>query len=159
MGPGGYEQGTGPEGLPGQLRGWTMQLPSTRKSDLVQPPLRKTLGQTLRCLRPCESHLPAPPACRQPVGLSPQSTQISSRDPFPGQNSICHPAHHAQTSQPLYRGQSPDGNQRTTLPGTWKAAGKHLLLGLQGPPDALGDHGWKRREGNHVQEAVSGQWP
>lgn len=34
---------------------------------------------------------------------------------------------------------------------SWKAAGERPLLGLQGPPDALGDHGWKRREGNHVQ--------
>lgn len=36
-----------------------MQLPSRGKSCLVQPPLRKTLGQALRSMRPRESHLPA----------------------------------------------------------------------------------------------------
>lgn len=56
---GGWEQGTASAGLPGQLRGWMMGLPSTWKSCLVQPQLRKTLGQTLR---PPQSQLPAPPA-------------------------------------------------------------------------------------------------
>lgn len=41
---------------------------------------------------------------------------------------------------------------RGQTPMTWKAAGKRLLLlGLQGPPQLWIMHGWKRREGNHVQ--------
>lgn len=112
---GGCEQGMGPamgrEGLPGQLRAWTMQSPSAGESNFIQPQLRQTSRQALTytrwhgqmpfCRNPpsCVSSTQAacekePSAVKALRGHSSEDTDLL-RGPFPGQMPIYILAHRA----------------------------------------------------------------
>lgn len=62
------EQGMDHEGLPGQLRAWMMESPSTGESNFIQAQLRQTSDPEIhetswsKCLS-AETHLLASPAC------------------------------------------------------------------------------------------------
>lgn len=168
---GGCEEGMGCEGPPGQLRARAMRSPSAGDGNFIHPQLSQTSRQTLRATRrpgrtpscrnppPCVPPTQAaretePSAVKAARGRSWEATALL-RGPFPRQRSTLILAHHVNEPTPPAQGRAPmktiaKANSPVELEGSRQTAPAW-------PPGTTPawmlrvTHGWKRREGDHVQ--------